>query len=98
MLSFWQGTDDECQAVAGSKANDPFPLTPALSLEERENRPPSSSLSSVWYWRTRARKVHDVPRLFPLHEPGGASVLASPEFCPSGIRARRSLYRLPISK
>jgi len=39
MLSFWQGTDDECQAVAGSKANDPFPLTPALSPEERENRP-----------------------------------------------------------
>ena len=33
-------TDDQGQAVAGSKANDPFSLTPALSLEgERESSP-----------------------------------------------------------
>src|SRR6266850_7060878 len=32
-----------------------------------------------------------VLEVFALHEPGRASVLASPNFCPLEIRARRSL-------
>jgi len=45
-----------------------FPLTPALSLGERENRSPSLARTCVWIGGTRFRISRKLRRLFPLRE------------------------------
>ena len=51
--------------------HDPFPLTPALSLWERENRPPSHSYTCDWIRVANIRKKWSPQSLFPLPEGEG---------------------------
>ena len=48
-----------------------FPLTPALSLGERENRLQPLSKTCDWICRTRTRKTETPRSLFPLPEGEG---------------------------
>ena len=46
--------------------HNPFPLTPALSRRERENRSPSQSKTCDWIYGADVRKPRHGESLFPL--------------------------------
>ena len=57
--------------LTARQIHDPFPLTPALSLWERENRSPSHSNTCDWICGADIRKTRRTQSLFPLPQGEG---------------------------